>query len=78
MEPRLDGHSGVVEHGHQGLGLPVAVQQIDARQTFPRLDDLRVDGLARGDRESERGQVEVRRVFEHEAAQLGGGGTEAR
>ena len=71
---RLDGHSRVIEHGHQGLGLPVAVQHFDSRQTSPRIDDLRVDGLARGHRESQRGQIEAGRVFEHEPAKLGGGG----
>ena len=28
--PRLHRHAGVVQHRHQGLGLPVAVEQIDA------------------------------------------------
>ena len=67
---------GVVQHRHQGLGLPVTVEQIDTGPALPGVDDLGVDGLARRHREPQRREVQPRHVLPHEPAELGGGGAE--
>ena len=78
IEPGLTGRHGIVEHGHQRLGLPVAVEQRHAGLLDPAPHDLRVDRLPCGHRQPQRREIERREVLGDQPAQLGGGGAEHR
>ncbi len=72
----LHRHARIVQHRHERLGLPVAVEERHAGLVDPAAHDLRVDGLPGGHREPQRREIGAREILGDQAAQLGRGGAE--